>query len=113
MDDRLPAHLEVAALIRAVNTEGGFAAVLSKGEPDAGTVMLVLLENGAFPRIYERMPQLDGSRAWNCTRREDPQDKAGFADYLDRRRAQDRDLWIVELDVAQPERFIGLTEGQG
>lgn len=112
MDARLPAHLEVSGLLRAVQAEGGFGAVLSKGERDAGTIMLVLIENGDNPRLYERMPQLDGTRAWTCTKRYesggDPQERLAFADYLERRGQQDPDLWIVELDVAKPERFIGV-----
>ncbi|MEN8858992.1 MAG: DUF1491 domain-containing protein, partial [Qipengyuania flava] len=32
MDARLPAHIEVSGLIRAVESEGGFGVVLQKGE---------------------------------------------------------------------------------
>ncbi|SFG22801.1 hypothetical protein SAMN05518801_11151 [Novosphingobium sp. CF614] len=109
MASRLPAHLEVAALIRSVEAEGGFAAVLSKGERDAGAIMVVLTEKGGKARAYERMPQLDGTRAWSCSKEQDIENKQEFSEYLTRRSAQDPDLWIIELDVAQGERFIGLT----
>ena len=46
MDARLPTHVEVSGLIRAVEAAGGFATVLSKGERDAGTIALVALERG-------------------------------------------------------------------
>lgn len=108
MDTRLPAHLEVAALIRRVQAEGGFATVLQKGEREAGTLLLVLCENGTNPRIYERMPDLDGTRKWCRSKVQDTDNKTEFDKYLTRRGAQDRDLWIVELDVARAERFIGL-----
>lgn len=107
MDARLPAHLEVAALIRRVQAEGGFAAVLGKGEPEAGTILVVITENGVNSRVYERMPQLDGSRKWSCSKSQDPENKAIFDEYLERRKRQDPDLWIVELDIARAERFIG------
>jgi hypothetical protein len=55
------------------------------------------------------MPQADGSRAWHLAKRQDRLNPQEFNDYLARRRSQDRDLWIVELDIAQGERFIGLT----
>jgi hypothetical protein len=113
MDARLPAHLEVSGLIRSVGADGGFGMVLSKGERDAGTILLVLVHNGADARIYERMPELDGTRQWRCTRRQDPADSADFQAYLDRRKAQDPDVWIVELDVARAERFIGLEPDKG
>jgi len=106
---RLPAHLEVGALIRRAGAEGGFASVLQIGEQDAGTILVVLTERGANARVYERMPQADGIRSWTMTRRENPEIRGELDEWLSRRGAQDRDLWIVELDIANGERFIGIT----
>ena len=106
MDDRIPAHLEISGLIRAVDAAGGFATILATGERDAGTILVVCCENGTHYRTYERMPQLDGSRKWALTRSQDPENPLEFSEYLDRRKQQDDDLWIVELDIADAERFI-------
>ncbi len=106
---RLPAHIEVSALIRQTQIEGGFAAVLQKGEAEAGTILLILTENGRNTRLFERMPQLDGGRIWTVSKAEDADNKQDFSDYLTRRGGQDRDLWIVELDIANGERLIGLA----
>lgn len=106
MESRLPAHLEVAGLIRRVQAEGGFATVLKKGEHDAGTIMIVLAERGGSMRIYERMPQLDGSRSWSCSKTQTTDKAAEISEFLARRKVQDPDLWIVELDIADAERFI-------
>jgi hypothetical protein len=108
MDARLPTHLEAAALIRRTQAEGGFATVIQKGESEAGTLLLVLCENGTNSRIYERMPEPDGSRIWHRSRVEVVENKGEFSAYLTRRGQQDRDLWIIELDIAHPERLIGL-----
>jgi hypothetical protein len=113
MSDRLPVALEASALIRQIQSAGGFATVIAKGEPDAGTLLLVTVENGRGGRIWERMPHPDGTRIWTCTRVEDPENSQVFNDYLARRRAQDADLWIVELDIANPERFIAESGNQG
>jgi len=91
-----------------VNAAGGFATVVAKGDPEAGTILVLLAERGGPERAFERMPQADGQRVWSLARTADG-DSQGFADWLDRRRAQDPDLWIVELDIAQGERFIGLS----
>lgn len=99
----------MGALIRRAGAEGGFASVLKKGEQDAGTILVVLTERGANGRVYERMPQADGSRAWTLSRRENPENKADLEEWLARRGNQDRDLWIVELDIANGERFIGIS----
>lgn len=108
MDERLPAHIEVNGLIRAVQAAGGFATVLAKGERDAGTILIVTLQNGTNARLYERMPQLDGSRKFVLTREQDAEKPQEFNDYIAKRSAQDSDLWIVELDVANAERFVAV-----
>jgi hypothetical protein len=113
MDERLPAHLEAAALIRRTQAEGGFATVLQKGEKEAGTILLVMCENDTNARAYERMPLADGTRKWSCAKAQNSdgrlESKEEFSGYIARRAAQDRDLWIIELDIAQGERLIGLA----
>ena len=106
MEPRLPAHLEVSGLIRAVDAAGGFATVIAKGEREAGTILVVCCEKGAQWRVFERMPHPDGSRKWTLARNQDSDNPTEFADYLARRSKQDGDLWIVELDIADAERFI-------
>ena len=103
---RLPAHLEVNALIRRVQSEGGFATVLKKGERDAGTLLIVTIASGGIARAWERMPQMDGTRAWHCSATQDIEKKMVFEDFLRRRGEQDPDLWVVELDIADGERFV-------
>ena len=83
--------------------------MLQKGERDAGTILVVLTERGTNARVYERMPQADGTRAWNLARRENPEIRGELDEWLARRGEQDPDLWIVELDIANGERFIGIT----
>lgn len=109
---RLPAHLEVAGLIRSTQAGGGFAMVLHKGERDAGTILVSLTENGSPGRLFERMPRPDGSRAWVLVRSQDAADPHGYSDYLTRRAQQDADVWIVELDIADGERLIGFADAQ-
>lgn len=112
-ETRLPAHLEVSGLLRAVQAAGGFAAVLHKGERDGGTILVVLTENGANARLFERMPDASGTRSWSVAKLEGAENKQEFSEYLTRRGAQDPDLWIVELDIANGERFIGLPPSIG
>lgn len=106
MEPRLPAHLEVSGLIRAVEAAGGFAAVVARGERDAGTLLVVCCEKGGPAVAYERMPQPDGTRAWTVSKRQDVENPREFWEYCDRRKEQDPDLWIVELDIADAERFV-------
>jgi hypothetical protein len=109
MTDRLPAHLEVGGLIRLAQNEGGFASVLHKGDREAGTILLIITERGANPRLFERMPSAEGTREWSQRTIQDIESKQLFDEYLARRERQDPDLWIVELDIANGERLIGLS----
>ena len=113
MDTRLPAHLEVSGLLRAVQAAGGFAMVLHKGEREAGTIVVVCVENGANRRIFERMPSPDGDRQWTLVQAEDAENPQNIDEYLARRERQDPDLWIIELDIADGERFVGLAGTNG
>ena len=54
MSERLPAHLEVSALIRLVASHGGNAMVLAKGEGDAGTVLIVTMFRGGAARLFRK-----------------------------------------------------------
>jgi hypothetical protein len=112
-DSRIPAHLEVTGLIRAVEVDGGFATVIAKGERDAGTLLVVCCDKDRACAAYERMPQPGGGRAWVLSRTQDTENPKEFWDYCDRRKRQDSDLWIVELDIPNGERFIDLTGTAG
>ena len=107
MGGRLPAHVEVSALIRRVQAVGGFATVIRKGERDAGTILVILSERGENSRLFERMPSMEGGREWHCSLKEDAENQQQFSEYVGRRGEQDRETWIIELDVADGERFIG------
>ena len=92
--------------MQLARAEGGFATVLAKGEHDAGTILIVTLCRGRDGVLYERMPQLDGSRQFIAAKRENPENPQEFSEYLARRRNQDRDMWLIEVDIADPERFV-------
>ncbi len=105
---RLPAHLEIGSMIRLIESHGGMATVLAKGERDAGVILIASMYRGDTAQLYERMPQLDGSRRFVQTKIQDSENPQEFSDYLDRRRAQDPDIWILEVDIENAERFIAL-----
>ncbi len=112
MDDRLPAHLEVSGLIRAVDGAGGFATVIARGERNGGTILVVCCARGDNSKLFERMPRPDGTRQWTLSRSQDVENPVEFSEYLQRRQRQDPDLWIVELDIVHAERFIGINPSE-
>lgn len=92
--------------------QGGFGMVLSKGERDAGIILLLTTQRGESLTLWERMPQLDGARPFCVAKRQNHENKQEFSEYVARRGQQDPDIWIVELDIADPERFIASLPSQ-
>lgn len=106
MDARLPAHIEVSAILRAVEAQSGFASVIAKGEHDAGTILLLTMYRGENAVLFERMPQLDGSRPFIAAKRQNYENPHEIQEYLEKRKRQDPDIWILEADIADGERFV-------
>jgi hypothetical protein len=106
---RLDSKTLVSALIRRVESAGGFATVLHKGDPQGGIILVQLLERGRFGTFLERMTDLDGRQTMvPCGPKDDQQDTE-ISDYISRRKRSDPDLWLVELDIADGERFAAET----
>jgi len=110
MVERLPAHLAVAALLRRANDSGGMGMVLARGDAQGGTILILAAEKGSNYRFLEQQTGLDGVAAWVRTGPGDANPEA-LHDYWRRRRARDPDLWVIELDVPQAERFAAETTG--
>ena len=104
MSARLPTGLLVGALLRRVNDSGGFAAVLAKGDAQAGSVLLLLSDRGGQERLVERGIGPGGNIALIDST--PPDDVAG---YWQRRRERDPDLWVIELNTPDAERFAAET----
>lgn len=106
MNGRLPAHLETGAIRRLAESQGGFAAVLQRGERDAGTIALVILCRGEQAALYERLPQRDGTRPFVRTIQQETEEQGNFLRTVQRMRDRDPDLWLIEADVPDRERFV-------
>jgi hypothetical protein len=113
MAERLPAHVEAAAIMRRVETEGGFATIIRKGDPDRGALTLLLQKRGEFYGILERELGRSFDYEW-VFRPSDANSGSQYVSGLIARKAQfDPDSWLIELDIAEPERFIAETTSQG
>ena len=77
--------------------------MLAKGDPTAGSILVILLERGANPRLFERQP--DGDYAWREGGSQSLENPAQVPEFIARRRRFDPDLWMIELDIPSVERF--------
>ncbi|MGE5722598.1 MAG: DUF1491 family protein [Sphingomonadales bacterium] len=102
---RLATSVLVSALIRRAQSDGGFAAVLSKGDANAGSMLVILAKNGRKLRVLERVLQLDDSYRWDDVVSQEIENEEEIDKLIGRRRKYDPDLWVLELDIPSPERF--------
>lgn len=111
MSARLASGVTVNALVRRVGRAGGFATILARGDATAGAILIVAQDRGENPRLWERGVGPSGDTELIAV---GPQgDARAITDYWMKRRARDPDLWVVEVDVAQAERFAAETILQG
>jgi len=105
MQARIAASVLAGALIRKAEGEGGFAAVLAKGDATAGSILVILLEKGVNPRLFERLLQPDGRYAWQESTSQSLENPGEVPELIARRRRFDPDSWLIELDIPSAERF--------
>jgi len=102
---RLAASVLVSALLRRADQEGGFGAVLARGDDQAGEILVILNERGRKTAIFERLLQPDGRYNWQAIDSQIIENEEKFSSFIERKRRFDPDLWLIELDVASAERF--------
>lgn len=107
MSARVASGVLVNALVRRANRDGGFATVLARGDATAGALLVIAQDRGENPQALERGIGPDGKTA--LLRVGPVGDPAALTDYWGRRRRADPDLWVVELDIADAERFAAET----
>jgi hypothetical protein len=113
LTDRLPAGLEVTALMRQVQGDGGFASVLHKGDPDRGAISLLITERGQAKAVLERRMAADFTYRWTEVPSSVASDGSGWREWVDKASRIDPDCWLVELDIADAQRFIAETTAAG
>jgi hypothetical protein len=102
---RLAAGIWVGALMRRVHGAGGFATIVRKGDEGAGSVLLLLRARDGSQRVLSRVLRGEGY-AWMTAAEADADSPQVIDSFLNKQSSYDPDLWIVELDIAVPERFI-------
>ena len=102
MSERLPARLEVAALLRRAESGGGFATVARRGDPDRGDIVVHVVERGSDVALLERRMGADFSYRWVLQ----AMPEQGMAAFSSDRSRIDPDFWLIELDIADAERFV-------
>lgn len=111
MSDRLPSGVLVGALLRRVADAGGFGTILARGDAQGGAILVVAMNRGQDVRVLERGIGAHGDPALVTILDSADSSGSSVTDYWQKRRNHDPDLWVIELDSAEAERFTAETIG--
>ena len=96
-EDRIKAGMWVQMALRLGNGAGRFGAVLAKGDPDAGGI-LVVLRGREGVSVLSQMRTAEGQAAWMRGTGAAPVDQPTADAYVARQRKFDPDLWVLEFE---------------
>ncbi|HEX8400962.1 MAG TPA: DUF1491 family protein [Allosphingosinicella sp.] len=95
----------VTLLRRLAEAQGGFGAVLTRGDAAAGTIVVLLTERGRRANLLERSLDVSGAYEWRDSSGQALHNDEEWQKFLDRKQRFDPDMWLIELDVPSAERF--------
>ncbi|MBO6719137.1 MAG: DUF1491 family protein [Rhizobiaceae bacterium] len=102
---RVTSEFWVSALIRRIQKDGGFAAVIRRGATEAGAIFLVQRTRLGDLLLYGPAPQADYDEARPMERRfallVRSHSQSDIDVRLEREMRFDPDVWIVELEVEE------------
>ncbi len=97
-EPRIKAGLWVKMALRMGQADGRFAAVLKRGDPDAGGVLAVLRGRSGLS-VLSQIRTGEGEAAWLRATGPNPVDQAAADAYVARQVTFDPDLWVLEFET--------------
>ena len=86
---------------------------MKKGDPDRGALLIFVASRGRHVACLERALSGEGHYRWQAVGPPESASSTELREFLVRRARFDEDLWAIELDIAEPERFIAETTSAG
>ncbi|MGO3517193.1 MAG: DUF1491 family protein [Acetobacter cibinongensis] len=98
---RLKSDFMARAILRQAAQNGQSAMLLRKGDADAGSILVVLLERNGSAVVLSQTRTPEGEAAWLRSSGENPLSPAEISLYLERQTRFDPDLWVLELEAPE------------
>ncbi len=83
--------------------------VIRKGDAERGALLLVISSRGRHVACLERVLSFENGYSWQSVGPAESSSSAEIDAFLAKRARFDEDSWVIELDIADPERFIAET----
>jgi len=109
MQPRLKSGLWVKALIRRYDAQAIPAAVVRKGDEDAGAILVKVSRRERGCIVMTRAQNPAGELFWQRGTGAEPVDEATADAYIARQAGRDPDLWVVEIEAGAGEIMLDGT----
>jgi hypothetical protein len=107
MSADLKTHIWASALVRRAEVGGAFAAIVRKGDPDAGAVLVKVATLDGKARLYAPAQNGEGERIWlDLSSGPLGSDERQVDQYAAKRAQADPDLWVVEIEDREGRTFL-------
>lgn len=110
---RLKSEIWASALIRRVFSDGGYGAIERRGADEAGAIFVRVRHRDGTQSLYAPAPQsafLDDPEADRLFEaRFQAAAESDVEKALEGETRFDPDLWLVEIEVDDPERYLAIT----
>ena len=103
MPRELPTHIWVSALLRRASVAGAFATIVHRGDADRGDVLVKVMRARGEADLYAPAFNPEGPSSFEKLAAEG---ETGVDSLIARRRASDRDLWVVEIEDTAGRHFL-------
>lgn len=97
-EPRVKSGLWVQIALRLGHADGRYGAVLRKGDPDSGGILVVLRGREGLS-VLSQIREADGTQAWMRSTGPEPVEQAEADAYIERAARRDPDLWVVEFEA--------------
>jgi GMP synthase (glutamine-hydrolysing) len=77
---------------------GAFAAVVRRGDPDAGAIIVKLNRLDGTCSVFAQARDGNGALVWIYAMGPDPRPEAEVDIYISRQGTYDEDLWVIEIE---------------
>jgi hypothetical protein len=106
VEARLKSSIQVKALIRRCDLKTIGVAVTARGDPDAGAILIKLCPRDAGATVLAQARRPDGTLGWLRATGAEPVAEGDADAYIARQRQRDPDLWVIEIETAQPDTVL-------
>jgi hypothetical protein len=106
-DMELKTQIWASALVRRAEVAGAFAAIVRRGDDDAGAVLVKVATLDGRARLYAPARNGEGERVWlDLSAGPLGVDERAVDDHARKRAQTDPDVWIVEIEDRAGRHFL-------